>query len=100
MRLMLDRQANKKTDALSMAVAANVKQILVIVLAIAIFNLKMTILNSLGIIVTLLGGAMYAKVGLDAKTAPSSPTLAQPLLSAFENEKRRVVDLEKQQQQQ
>lgn len=51
-----------------MAVAANVKQALTIVLAMIIFSLPVTALHTLGIVVTLCGGAYYAKVGLDAKT--------------------------------
>ncbi|KAF8456166.1 triose-phosphate transporter family-domain-containing protein [Terfezia claveryi] len=60
--------ANKKTGALTMTVAANVKQILTIILAIAFWGLKVTWMNALGIALTLLGGAWYAKVELEAKT--------------------------------
>ncbi|KAK9454913.1 triose-phosphate transporter family-domain-containing protein [Dipodascopsis uninucleata] len=59
--------ANKKTGALTMTVAANVKQILTIVLAIIFFHLAVTPLNALGIMLTLVGGAWYAKVELDSK---------------------------------
>lgn len=52
--------ANKKTSALSMTVAGNVKQALSIVLAIYIFNTRITRLNLLGIIATLIGGAWYS----------------------------------------
>ncbi|EGG12339.1 uncharacterized protein MELLADRAFT_41728 [Melampsora larici-populina 98AG31] len=59
--------ANKKTSALTMTVAANVKQVLTIVLAIFIFNLVITPTNLFGITLTLIGGAYYAKVELDRK---------------------------------
>ncbi|KAH9823072.1 triose-phosphate transporter family-domain-containing protein [Melampsora americana] len=59
--------ANKKTSALTMTVAANVKQVLTIVLAIFIFNLVITPTNLFGITLTLVGGAYYAKVELDRK---------------------------------
>ncbi|KAI8054147.1 triose-phosphate transporter family-domain-containing protein [Gilbertella persicaria] len=51
--------ANKKTSALTMTVAGNVKQVLSIVLAVIIFNLTITFTNSIGIILTLAGGAWY-----------------------------------------
>ncbi|KAK6336450.1 UAA transporter [Orbilia brochopaga] len=59
--------ANKKTGALTMTVAANVKQILTIVISFAFYDLRVTWLNSIGIILTLVGGAWYAKVELEAK---------------------------------
>ncbi|GAA5915666.1 uncharacterized protein JCM6883_000710 [Sporobolomyces salmoneus] len=61
--------ANKKTSALTMTVAANVKQVLSIVLAVLIFNLVLNPTNLLGIVLTLFGGAWYAKVELQEKQA-------------------------------
>ena len=54
--------ANKKTGALTMTVAANVKQILTIVLSITFWGLEVGWLNASGIILTLAGGAWYAYV--------------------------------------
>ncbi|KAJ3790057.1 TPT-domain-containing protein [Lentinula aff. detonsa] len=54
--------ANKKVGALGITVAANVKQVLTILCAVMLFHLNITALNSLGIILTLLGGAWYARV--------------------------------------
>ncbi|KAI0664144.1 triose-phosphate transporter family-domain-containing protein [Cubamyces menziesii] len=54
--------ANGKVGALNMTVAANVKQVLTIVLAVFVFNLTITRINALGIAITLLGGAWYAAV--------------------------------------
>ena len=54
--------ANKKTGALTMTVAANVKQILTIVLSILFWGLAVSWLNGFGIILTLCGGAWYAYV--------------------------------------
>lgn len=62
-------QANKKTSALTMTVAANVKQVLTIILAVIIFHLHINATNLFGITLTLLGGALYAKVELDNKAA-------------------------------
>ncbi|RPA86722.1 TPT-domain-containing protein [Ascobolus immersus RN42] len=60
--------ANKKTGALTMTVAANVKQILTIVLSIIFWGLVLTPMNAIGITLTLAGGAWYAKVELEAKS--------------------------------
>lgn len=57
--------ANKKTSALTMTVAGNVKQVLSIVLAVIIFDLSITATNGLGIILTLAGGAWYSNVQLN-----------------------------------
>ncbi|EJD01752.1 TPT-domain-containing protein [Fomitiporia mediterranea MF3/22] len=54
--------ANKKVGALSMTVAANVKQVLTILFAVFLFDLTITPVNALGIILTLVGGAWYASV--------------------------------------
>ncbi|CEI92640.1 Putative Ribonuclease III [Rhizopus microsporus] len=59
--------ANKKTSALTMTVAGNVKQVLSIVLAVIIFDLSITAMNGLGIILTLAGGAWYSNVQLTEK---------------------------------
>ncbi|GAA6049615.1 hypothetical protein JCM3770_005036 [Rhodotorula araucariae] len=69
--------ANKKTSALTMTPDTassspslpNVKQVLTIVLAVVIFNVSLNPTNLLGISLTLLGGAWYAKVELQEKTA-------------------------------
>ncbi|KAH8097114.1 TPT-domain-containing protein [Cristinia sonorae] len=52
--------ANGKIGALSMTVAANVKQVLTILFAVILFDLTITPANALGITITLLGGAGYA----------------------------------------
>ncbi|KAL1919175.1 uncharacterized protein VTP21DRAFT_2557 [Calcarisporiella thermophila] len=59
--------ANKKTSALTMTVAGNVKQVLTIVLAVVIFHLNITLMNALGILLTLVGGAWYTKIELAEK---------------------------------
>lgn len=59
--------ANKKTSALTMTVAGNVKQVLSIVLAVVIFKLDINATNAFGIILTLIGGAWYGKVELSEK---------------------------------
>ncbi|KAF5352023.1 hypothetical protein D9758_009410 [Tetrapyrgos nigripes] len=54
--------ANKKVGALGITVAANVKQVLTILIAVFLFNLTITPMNMGGILLTLMGGAWYARV--------------------------------------
>ncbi|BGP15878.1 hypothetical protein JCM10213v2_003868 [Rhodosporidiobolus nylandii] len=70
--------ANKKTSALTMTVAANVKQVLTIVLAVLIFNVALNPTNLLGISLTLAGGAWYAKVELNEKMARAAAAASAP----------------------
>ncbi|KAH8106426.1 TPT-domain-containing protein [Phellopilus nigrolimitatus] len=62
--------ANKKVGALSMTVAANVKQVLTILFAVFMFDLTITPVNALGILLTLIGGAWYASVEYREKQRP------------------------------
>ncbi|KAM0753587.1 TPT-domain-containing protein, partial [Meredithblackwellia eburnea MCA 4105] len=64
--------ANKKTGALTMTVAANVKQVLTIVLAVFIFHIDLNFTKLLGIVLTLAGGAWYAKVQMAEKARSSN----------------------------
>jgi len=59
--------ANKKAGALSMTVAANIKQVLTILFAVLLFNLSITWMNGVGILFTLAGGAWYGYVDYDEK---------------------------------
>ncbi|KAL0084063.1 triose-phosphate transporter family-domain-containing protein [Phycomyces blakesleeanus] len=60
--------ANKKTSALTMTVAGNVKQVLSIVLAVMIFKLHITATNFAGILLTLAGGGWYTQVEMKEKS--------------------------------
>ncbi|KAI8138729.1 triose-phosphate transporter family-domain-containing protein [Fennellomyces sp. T-0311] len=60
--------ANKKTSALTMTVAGNVKQVLSIVLAVIIFKLHITWMNAWGILLTLAGGAWYTHVEMTERS--------------------------------
>lgn len=72
--------ANKNTGALTMTVAANIKQVMTIVLAILFFNLDVNPTNAFGIFLTLVGGAWYAKLELERKQKPAEPaTLPTPV---------------------
>ncbi|KAH9992342.1 triose-phosphate transporter family-domain-containing protein [Russula vinacea] len=60
-------EANRRSGALSMGVAANVKQILTVLCAVWFFHLNVTPLNVLGIMLTLLGGGWYTMIEYHAK---------------------------------
>ncbi len=60
-------QTNKLAGALTIAVCANVKQCLTIVLGIALFGVNVSLLNGAGIVVALLGGAWHSRVELESK---------------------------------
>ncbi|KII91715.1 hypothetical protein PLICRDRAFT_105382 [Plicaturopsis crispa FD-325 SS-3] len=70
--------ANKKAGPLSMTVAANVKQVLTILLAVVIFDLTITSTNALGILLTLLGGAWYACVEYSEKATGAAHKVHGP----------------------
>lgn len=70
--------ANKKTSALTMTVAANVKQVLTIILAVMIFNLTLNGTNIFGIILTLFGGAVYGYTEFTEKSKGVAPISTAP----------------------
>ncbi|KAI8591116.1 triose-phosphate transporter family-domain-containing protein [Geranomyces variabilis] len=78
--------ANRRTSALTMCVAGNVKQVLSIILSVAIFQLHITTTNAGGILITLLGGIWYTYVDYREKnsaavsTSSSSSCSTQSLL--------------------
>ncbi|KAL9081335.1 MAG: hypothetical protein Q9159_007357, partial [Coniocarpon cinnabarinum] len=61
-------KTNRAAGALTMAVAANTKQILTILLGILFFNVTVTIVNGAGMAVTLVGVAWYTKAELDSSS--------------------------------
>ncbi|KAI8086024.1 triose-phosphate transporter family-domain-containing protein [Halteromyces radiatus] len=67
--------ANKKTSALTMTVAGNVKQVLSIILAVIIFNLNINMTNAFGIALTLFGGAWYGNVEMSEKAKANATIL-------------------------
>lgn len=60
-------EANKRSGALTMTIAANVKQVLTVVLAIVLWRIPIAAMNACGITLTLLGGAWYGRVELIGK---------------------------------
>ncbi|KAL1924915.1 uncharacterized protein VTP21DRAFT_4569 [Calcarisporiella thermophila] len=84
--------ANKKTSALTMTVAGNVKQVLTILLAVAIFADRISWLNGVGIALTLAGGAWYTSLELKEKqqkrqmSNDSLPSLSEKLQKQLQHE--------------
>ena len=61
--------ANKKAGALTMTVAANIKQVLTVLLSIAFWNLRIGLTNAVGIGMTLIGGVVYGHMSMGFKAA-------------------------------
>ncbi len=58
---------NKVAGALTMTICGNLKQILTVLLGIIIFNVKIGVFNGFGMIIAIIGGAIYSRVELANK---------------------------------
>jgi hypothetical protein len=59
---------NRMTGALTMTVAANLKQCLSVVVGIWVFRVEVGVVNGVGILVALVGGMWYARIEVAEKT--------------------------------
>lgn len=67
-------QTNKVAGALTVSVCGNLKQTLTILLGIVLFNVTVTPLNGVGMLITVVGAAWYSKCELDTKRAQAVQT--------------------------
>lgn len=69
---------NKLAGALTMSICGNLKQCLTVVLGILLFDTKVGVWSGYGMVITLVGAAIYSKVELEAKAKTShSPATLQ-----------------------
>lgn len=64
-----------------MTVCANLKQCLTVLLGILLFDVTVGVWNGAGMLVTLVGAAIYSKVELDSKGKKVEATMAKGLRS-------------------
>ncbi|KAL9128638.1 MAG: hypothetical protein Q9217_002734 [Psora testacea] len=69
---------NKLAGALTMSICANLKQCLTVLLGIILFDTKIGVVSGYGMIMTLVGAAVYSKVELEIKTKEAAKPVKLP----------------------
>lgn len=69
---------NKLAGALTMTICANLKQCLTVILGIVMFHTKVTTWSGYGMVITLVGAAVYSKVELEMKGKQVAPRITSP----------------------
>lgn len=71
--------ANKVTSPLTLCIAANVKQVLLVAFSTVYFGDTVTLVNGLGIFTVIAGSFKYGLVSIQEKNAPPAAAEAKPL---------------------